>query len=204
MKKIILLTGSRSGSHYLCTLYNTAYNLNHMPEILNADHWPAKKYYIPDQSFDVSTAFDLLRKQPYYITKYYTGYEYVSPDQLFNFASDENCDFYFLYRKSNISTFVSYMYMRFNGVATEENLQSAAEHVKYNNTQLTKTYKIFKPFIKKVFTYEDLKFDKSDLELLGVTPLNGTITCKAVSDDQFIRMQSYNLHKYVETDEFLL
>ena len=47
MKRIFLLTGSRAGSHYLSTLFNTGVNAFHMPEIMNKSHWPNKKDYIP-------------------------------------------------------------------------------------------------------------------------------------------------------------
>ena len=204
MKRIILLTGSRAGSHYLCTLYDSAYGLRHMPEILNANHWPGGKPYVPASEFDLTTAFNTIRKEESFIVKYYTGYELVSPSNLLDFAERENCEFYFLYRQSNIDTLISYMYMKFDGEVTEENLQVAADNVSYNNQEVRRTYELFQNRIKQILRYEDLTFTGTDLNLLGVSEQPGRIIKKEVSVEQHAALLGYNLEKYLDGPEFIL
>lgn len=172
VSRIILLSGSRTGSHYICKLFNDTVKSKFYPELINKHHWPNKKRYIPTtKPYSSKTIFEILRKSENFITKYYTAYD-ISPEDILTFAKQNNVKFYFLYRKNNIETMISFLYMKYKGKATHENLQKAASMVVNNNTTMLETYNYFKPYIVNKFTYEDLYFDKRDLYKLDIVPKN--------------------------------
>lgn len=215
MKKIFLLTGSRAGSHYISTLFNTSQNAFHMPELLNADHWPKNKDYIKTAcvknnlplKYNKKNLFHILENEKIFITKYYLGYHHITPKEILEFAIKINAEFYFLYRKNNIDSLISYLYMKFQGKPTSKRLQAASDYLKRNNRLLQETHSYFKPYIKNTFTYEDLSFNVKDLSFLGIDSVinhNYKITQKNVSVIQKEKILSKDLSKYIDEREFYL
>lgn len=215
MKRIFLLTGSRAGSHYLSTLFNTSVNAFHMPEIMNKSHWPNKKDYIPKicKKHSLSTKYNkenisnILQNEEKFIVKYYTGDEYdILPENIIDFSKRLNVEFYFLYRKSNIDSLISFLYMHYQGKPTTDRLKKAAELVENNNKKIKETYNIFRPYIKNIITYEELSFTEEDLKLLDVTKTSNSvsITKKQVQQKDKEKIIKKDLAKYILESEFVL
>lgn len=215
MKRIFLLSGSRAGSHYICTLFNTAFSTAHLPELLNKSHWPNKKDYVSryckknkiTNNFNKENVFKILSNEQYFITKYYLGYD-MTPKDILNFALDNNVEFYFLYRKNNIDTIISLLYMHHGGKPTKERITKAIELANYNNGLLKNTYEYFKDYIKSVIVYEDLTFTIKDLELfklpLPESCVNVSITPKIVSPLDREKIYNKVTQYYQYESEFVL
>lgn len=215
MKKIILLSGSRAGSHYISTLFNTSQSAFHMPELFNIDHWPNKKDYIKTAcaknnlplKYNKETIFKILENEKTFITKYYLGYSTITPKEIITFANNVGAEFYFLYRKNNIDSLISFLYMKFQGKPTAKRLEAASRYVKNNNRLLRETYICFNSYIKNTFTYEELLFTIEDLkhiEVSSITNNNYKITQKSVSPQQREKILNKDLSKYLDEREFYL
>jgi hypothetical protein len=213
MKRIFLLTGSRTGSHYLSTLFNSGLDAFHMPEIINATHWPNKKEYINKAclknklslKYTKDNIFQILQNENRFIVKYYLGDDYkkISPQDILEFSKNNNVEFYFLYRKNNIDSLISFLYLHYQGKPTVDRLKKAANLVKYNNFKITETYNIFQPYIKNIITYEELNFTEKDLKLLDVNDITHpvSITKKQVKDKE--TMLKKDLAVYLNEREFV-
>lgn len=215
MKKIFLLTGSRAGSHYISTLFNTSQSAFHMPELLNAQHWPNSKDYVKTAcvknnlpiKYNKETVFRILENEKTFITKYYVGYQQIAPEEILEFANKIGAEFYFLYRRNNVDSLISYLYMKFQGKLTSKNLQAASNYVKNNNRLLKNTHEYFNSYIKNTFIYEDLSFTINDLRYLDVSDIkncNYKITQKNVSAFQKEKILNKDLSKYIDEREFYL
>lgn len=214
MKKIFLLSGSRAGSHYISTLYNSAFFANHFPELLNSQHWKKDgKEYVDKlckknkigKIYNKENIFKILDNENQFITKYYTGYEEISPQEILDYAIEHNIDFYFLYRKNNIESLISFLYMHYHGKPTNARLTKAANNVMHNNQKLRETYNFFKPYIKNIITYEELTFTVNDLKLLGIynSPQHTvSITPKSVSKEDKEKITKKDLSRYITRNEF--
>lgn len=213
MKRIFLLTGSRAGSHYLSTLFNSATNAFHMPEIINSTHWPNGKDYICNicarnklpVKYTKENIFEILENENNFIVKYYTGDDYkISPQDILDFSKLNDIEFYFLYRKNNIDSLISFLFLHYQGKPTNSRLQKAAKLVKSNNNKVKETYNFFRPYIKNIITYEELSFTIQDLKFLDVISSNGVITQKQVLYNDKEKVLKKDLKKYLDESEFVL
>jgi hypothetical protein len=214
MKKIFLLTNSRSGSHYICNLFYDNLDIpDVLPELLHVEHWlnsPIKnrlqrtlnRYNL--EGMDIkSSMIHILEKTKNYIVKYSTAYETLSPSIIKEIAELNNAKFCFLYRENVLEVFLSNIIVdnfgyldspvRLSQIKNLKNFNNAAARTLWNYNVLNNTYDIFQPCIDHIVRYEDFKNDKNDLRLIGVD-VDSTVfnTQKVVHQ----KIKDYILRKY--------
>jgi hypothetical protein len=212
MNKIILLTGSRTGSHYICNLFYHTLGISFIPpELLHSEHWDIKLISKKTNFFNLNKRYDFAKASmkyvidnaDNYIIKYCDFYEKFTPEEIIKIANQHNAKFYYLYRENVIDTFISFLIVSKYGYLDNPqkinidnlNLDKAVQTTVSNYARLITLYKNFESHINGIIKYEDFNNTPNDLKLLGINVDNVVIKNKKIisSEVKDEILKKYNL-----------
>lgn len=197
MNKIILLTGSRTGSHYICNLFYHTLNIPFIPpELLHSEHWDIKLQSKKSNFYDLNKKYDFTKacmkyvidNSSNYIIKYCDFYEKFTPKEIIEIANQHGAKFYYLYREDVLDTFISFLIVSKYGYLDNPqkinihnlNLDTAVQMTVSNYARLINLYENFESHIDGIIKYETFNNTANDLELLGIKVNNVVIKNKKI------------------------
>ena len=191
MHRIILLSGSRQGTHYICNLFYDNLNVPDIaPEVLHIEQWNmnprSNRLNNTIDRFDLSTIDNIKEKMKFivknsenFIVKYWIQY-LLSVEEMKNLRNQTDAKFVFLYRENIVDTIISYIVISIHGYLDDPLYKIKKSQLKKIDIdkvirfslnmykQMNDTYILFKDDIDTIVKYEDFKNDKNDLRLIGI------------------------------------